>query len=155
MSAPAADARGQQDSGRASGRRLLAIAALALAVAIGVVAAQNLQTSAVYYLTPTEARQRGIEPGRAVRLGGQVLAGTLAYEPASRDLRFSIGDGVTTVRVVGTGAPPGLLREGAGAVVEGSFAADGTFRATQVIAKHDEVYEAPPPGATPSHRTAP
>ena len=43
--------------------------------------------------------------------------------------------------------------EGAGAVVEGSFGGDGVFRATQVIAKHDEVYQAPSPGATPSHRT--
>jgi cytochrome c-type biogenesis protein CcmE len=48
---------------------------------------------------------------------------------------------------------PGLLREGAGAVVEGRFKADGTFLASQVIAKHDEVYTAPTAGATPSHRT--
>jgi len=59
------------------------------------------------------------------------------------------------VSVVGNGAPPALLREGAGAVVEGTFAADGTFRATQVIAKHDEVYTAPTAGATPPHRAAP
>ena len=57
--------------------------------------------------------------------------------------------------MIGSGAPPALLREGAGAVVEGTFAADGTFRATQVIAKHDEVYTAPTAGATPAHRTVP
>jgi cytochrome c-type biogenesis protein CcmE len=39
--------------------------------------------------------------------------------------------------------------------VEGSFGADATFLATQVIAKHDEVYTAPKAGATPPHRTAP
>ena len=55
--------------------------------------------------------------------------------------------------VIGNGAPPGLLTEGAGAVVEGSFAADGTFRATQVIAKHNEVYTAPTGSAVPSHQT--
>ena len=82
-----------------------------------------------------------------------LLAGTLVYDPASRDLRFTIGDGVSTVRVIGSGAPPGLLREGTGAVVEGSFAADGTFRATQVIAKHDEVYTAPTGSAVPTHQT--
>jgi cytochrome c-type biogenesis protein CcmE len=48
---------------------------------------------------------------------------------------------------------PGLLREGAGAVVQGTFTNDGVFHATQVIAKHDEVYTAPTAGATPAHRT--
>ena len=37
-------------------RRVLLIAVLAAAVLIGFVAVQNLQISAVYYLTPTEAR---------------------------------------------------------------------------------------------------
>ncbi len=120
---------------------------------IGFFAAQGLAGSTVYYLTPTEARDRRIAPGSAVRLGGQVEQGSLRFDPASRDLRFTIGDGTVSVQVIGSGAPPGLLREGAGAVVEGAFAADGTFRATQVIAKHDEVYAAPPAGATPPHRS--
>ena len=138
---------------RIGGRRVLIIAALATAVIIGYVASQGLQSAAVYYLTPTEAATRGIAPGQAARLGGQVLRGTLVYDPASRDLRFTISDGRSTVKVVGSGAPPGLLREGAGAVVEGSFAGDGTFRATQVIAKHDEIYTAPTGSAAPSHQT--
>ena len=132
----------------------MALGALALAIVIGFLAVQSLAGSAVYYLTPTEAKQRNLAAGQTARLGGQVEPGSLRYEPASRDLRFVIGDGVSRVQVIGTGAPPGLLREGAGAVVEGSFQADGVFRASQVIAKHDEVYQAPPPGATPSHRTA-
>lgn len=131
-------------------RRILALAALAVAVIIGFVAFQGLGGSAVYYLTPTEARERGIAVGSTARLGGLVEADSLTYDPATRDLRFTITDGVTSVIVIGAGAPPALLREGAGAVVEGAFAADGTFRATQVIAKHDEVYAPPSPGATPA-----
>ncbi len=150
MSARVSDGRSRPGIG---GRRVVALAALALAIAIGFVAAQSLAGTAVYYLTPTEAKQKSIPAGQAARLGGQVEPGSLRYEPASRDLRFVISDGVSRVQVVGTGAPPGLLREGAGAVVEGTFGADGVFRATQVIAKHDEVYQAPPPGALPSHRT--
>ena len=138
---------------RIGGRRVLIIAALATAVIIGYVASQSLQSAAVYYYTPTEAKQHGFATGQLVRLGGQIVAGTLVYDPASRDLRFTIGDGVTAVKVIGTGAPPGLLREGAGAVVEGAFSADGTFRASQVIAKHDEVYTAPTGSAVPSHQT--
>jgi len=132
---------------------VLIIAALATAVIIGYVASQSLQSAAVYYYTPTEAKQHGFATGQLVRLGGQIVAGTLVYDPASRDLRFTISDGVTAVKVIGTGAPPGLLREGAGAVGEGAFAADGTFRASQVIAKHDEIYTAPTGSAVPSHQT--
>ena len=134
-------------------RRLLALTALAIAIAIGYIALQNLGSSAVYYLTPTEAKQRQLPPGTTARLGGQVVEGTLRYDEASRDLRFIISDGVTRVLVVGRGAPPALLREGAGAVVEGFFSSDGTFRASQVIAKHDEVYVPPSPSMTPPHRT--
>ena len=138
---------------RMGARRVLLIAVLAAAVLIGFVAVQNLASSAVYYLTPTEARERNLPPGTAARLGGQVDTGTLRYDPQTRDLRFVLTDGTTRVTVIGSGAPPALLREGAGAVVEGTFATDGTFRATQVIAKHDERYAPPSPGTTPSHQT--
>ena len=132
---------------------MLIIAALAIAVVIGYVATQTLQSSAVYYLTPTEATKRAILVGQTARIGGLVLPGTLLYEPTSRRLTFTLSDGITKLQVVGSGAPPGLLREGAGAVVEGSFATDGTFRATQVIAKHDEIYTAPTGSAVPTHQT--
>ncbi|MGH2499704.1 MAG: cytochrome c maturation protein CcmE [Candidatus Limnocylindria bacterium] len=146
------------DTGRRPGppldrRRVLLLAALATAVLIAVLAAQNLAGSTIYYLTPGEARARGMPVGQTTRLGGLVETGTLRYDPVTRDLRFTITDGVERVEVIGQGAPPGQLREGAGAVVEGAFAEDGTFRATQVIAKHDEVYLAPTPGTTPAHRT--
>lgn len=136
-------------------RRILVIFALLAAVAIAFVAVQQLSSSAVYYLTPTEAKDRHVGPRQPVRLGGLVLPGTLHYDPQSRLLTFAISDGTTNVAVVGDGAPPALLREDAGAVVEGAFADDGTFRATSVIAKHDEKYAPPSPGGTPAHRTSP
>ena len=139
---------------RLSPRRLVLIVALGAAVLVAFLAVQNLASSAVYYLTPTEARDKHVAPGTPVRLGGLVVPGTLRYDPQTRALTFSLGDGTTTVPVIGSGAPPALLREGAGAVVEGSFAADGSFRATSVIAKHDEQYAPPSPGTTPAH-TAP
>jgi cytochrome c-type biogenesis protein CcmE len=142
---------------RIGARRVLLIAALAVAVLVGTVAATNLQSQAVYYLTPSEAKAQGIAIGQAIRLGGLVKTGSMSSADlrAANDFRFVITDGVVDVQVVATGAIPGLLREGAGAVVEGAFSADGTFHATQVIAKHDEVYTAPKAGATPAHRTAP
>jgi cytochrome c-type biogenesis protein CcmE len=143
---------------RIGARRVLIVAALATAVIVGTVAASNLASSTVYYLTPSEAMARNIPTGQTVRLGGLVRAGSLSMRFVSfhgpMEFEFVITDGNVDVRVLGRGAIPGLLREGAGAVVEGSFAADGTFLATQVIAKHDEVYTAPKTGQTPPHRTS-
>jgi cytochrome c-type biogenesis protein CcmE len=136
---------------RLSPRRLLLVVALLIGVLVVFLAVQNLSSSAVYYLTPTEARDRHIGPGTPVRLGGLVLPGTLKYDPQSRQLIFAISDGTTNVAVVGSGVPPALLQENAGAVVEGQFAEDGSFRATSVIAKHDEKYAPPSPGKTPTH----
>ena len=136
-----------------SPRRLLLIAVLGLAVIVAFVAVQNLASSTVYYLTPTEARERRIPPHQAARLGGLVLPGTLHYDAQTGLLTFALSDGTTNVAVVGNGAPPSLLREDAGAVVEGEFAEDGSFRATSVIAKHDESYAPPSPGKTPAHGT--
>jgi cytochrome c-type biogenesis protein CcmE len=138
---------------RLSSRRLLLIFALLAGVLVAFLAVQNLSSNAVYYLTPTEARDRHIGPGTPVRLGGLVLPGTMKYDPQSRTLVFGISDGTTNVAVIGNGAPPALLQENAGAVVEGQFAEDGTFRATSVIAKHDEKYAPPSPGRTPTHGT--
>ena len=142
---------------RIGARRVLLIAALAVAVLVGAIAATNLQSQAVYYLTPSEAKAQRVAVGQTVRLGGLVKTGSMSSPDlrGANDFRFVITDGSVDVQIVATGAIPGLLREGAGAVVEGTFIADGTFRATQVIAKHDEVYTAPTAGATPAHRTGP
>jgi cytochrome c-type biogenesis protein CcmE len=133
------------------------IAAVGVAVLVGAVAATNLASSTVYYLTPSEAKERGIVVGQTVRLGGQVKTGTMERAlggPSFTQFKFVMTDGANEVQVIAQNLDvPGLLREGAGAVVQGSFASDGTFRATQVIAKHDEVYTAPTAGATPAHRT--
>jgi cytochrome c-type biogenesis protein CcmE len=143
---------------RIGARRVLLIAALGVAVLVGAVAAVNLAPNTVYYLTPSEVYARTVQTGQTIRLGGLVEVGSLHSPPVGRpdlanEYEFVITDGNAKVRVLTNGAIPGLLREGAGAVVEGAFAADATFIATQVIAKHDEVYTAPTAGATPAHRT--
>jgi cytochrome c-type biogenesis protein CcmE len=142
---------------RLGARRVLLIAALGVAVLVGAVAATNLASSTVYYLTPTEAKQQGVAAGQTVRLGGQVKPGTMDRamgSPSFTQFQFVITDGSNDVQVIAQNLDmPGLLREGAGAVVQGTFTSDGIFHATQVIAKHDEVYTAPTAGATPAHRT--
>ena len=107
----------------------------------------------VYYQEPHELLARGdAAVGVTVRLGGLVEEGSVEREAPGEDyeLRFVLTDNEASIPVVTTNAPTSSFRAGTGAVVEGALGPDGTFEATQVIVKHDENYEAPPPGGQPS-----
>ena len=53
---------------------------------------------------------------------------------------FRVTDGGATVKVTYVGILPDLFREGQGVVAFGALQPDGTFRASEVLAKHDETY---------------
>jgi cytochrome c-type biogenesis protein CcmE len=88
--------------------------------------------------------------GRAYRLGGMVVQGSLTRNVAAHEQRFVLTDGKASVPVYHRGIPPDLFAEGRGAVVEGKLGADGTFQASTIMAKHSEEYRAPG-GAVPGH----
>jgi cytochrome c-type biogenesis protein CcmE len=101
--------------------------------------------SAVYFVTPSELAAAPAA-GKAYRLGGLVAPGSLTWEPKTLDLRFALTDGKTSVPVRHRGTAPDLFGEGRGAVVEGAWAAEGYFKATLIMAKHSEDYQAPANG---------
>ncbi len=107
----------------------------------------GLRQSVVYFVTPSEllaAQAQG--PGKAYRLGGMVVQGSLVRNAATRDQRFLLTDGRATVPIHFRGIPPDLFGEGRGAVVEGTLGPDGTFQASTIMAKHSEEYRAPHDG---------
>jgi cytochrome c-type biogenesis protein CcmE len=125
-----------------------------IAAVIGYLAFSEVGRALVYYLTPSELLAKGEAAyGETVRLGGLVKPGT-KHGPDT-DLSFTLTDGTKQVPVHTSAAPPALLKEGIGAVVEGRLGRDGVFEATQVVVKHDENYMAPTNGAVPSHITQP
>ena len=113
-----------------------------IAAALAYMIYAGVSQSAVYFVTPSELGTTAL-PGRAYRLGGMVERGSVRWEPRTLALTFTLSDGKASVPVHHTGAPPDLFGEGRGAVVEGSWTADGYFRATQIMAKHSEEYKAP------------
>ena len=113
-----------------------------IAVALTYMIYAGVTQSAVYFVTPAELRASAVA-GKAYRLGGMVLPGSLRWEPRTLDLHFIFGDGTATVPVHHKGTPPDLFGEGRGAVVEGTWSADGSFRASLILAKHSEEYKAP------------
>jgi cytochrome c-type biogenesis protein CcmE len=81
------------------------------------IAVGNMGNNLVYYWSPAEMKTHGSEAvGATIRLGGQVVAGSIK---AGNPLRFQLSDGSATVDVSTTEIPPQMFREGIGVVVEG------------------------------------
>ena len=119
---------------------LLAVLALAGAALLAMSA---LKSQASYFYTPTDAARDGVEPGRAVRLGGMVADKSIKRAPDGVTIDFVVTDGQQTVPVRFTGIVPDLFKENSGVVAEGSFQRGGGFVATNILAKHDERYMPP------------
>lgn len=121
-------------------RLILGLAALVAIIGAGLLAASALKDEAAYFYVPNDVKTKGVEPGKAVRLGGMVETGSLRHEKDGVTIRFTVTDGKASVPVVFKGIAPDLFREGSGVVAEGSFDAQGTFMADNLLAKHDERY---------------
>ena len=94
----------------------------------------------VFFYSPSELLAKQIPPGRTLRIGGLVEAGSVAREGDGTTVHFRVTDTAKTVPVVYRGILPDLFREGQGVVAEGTMSQDGVFVAAEVLAKHDEKY---------------
>jgi cytochrome c-type biogenesis protein CcmE len=114
---------------------------LGLAVVLGIATTlvlTALRDQIVFFYSPTELHTKAVAAGTPVRLGGLVKDGS--WKKNGENNNFIITDGGTDTDVTYVGILPDLFREGQGIVAEGSLAADGTFTASNVLAKHDENY---------------
>ena len=105
----------------------------------------------VYYQTLGEFRSAG-EPGRAARVHGFVVPGSIERDVEGRQVRFEVqetaphagGSAVGALPVVYTSLEtPDLFKDGAEVVVEGRLAATDarTFHASNVLAKCPSKFE--------------
>jgi cytochrome c-type biogenesis protein CcmE len=110
-------------------------------IALGTASAlvlNALNSNIALYVTPTEVLAGKAPEGRAFRIGGLVKEGSIKRENLTA--HFVITDTVKDIPVSYTGLLPDLFKEGKGAVVQGRLEADGRFKASEVLAKHDENY---------------
>lgn len=121
-------------------RLILAVVALAALIGAGLLAASALKDEAAYFYAPNDVKTKGVEPGKAIRLGGMVVKGSLKRASDGVTIHFDVTDGKANVPARFKGITPDLFREGSGVVAEGAFDAGGTFQATNLLAKHDERY---------------
>jgi cytochrome c-type biogenesis protein CcmE len=113
---------------------------------LGVAAALVLnafQSNLVFFFTPTQIASNEAPKGRAFRVGGLVEEKSLRREADGLTVHFNVTDTAKTIPVVYKGILPDLFKEGKGVVAQGKLEGDGTFRATEVLAKHDENYMPP------------
>jgi cytochrome c-type biogenesis protein CcmE len=118
----------------------LGLVALALAAALVLNA---FQSNLVFFFTPTQVVNGDVPQGRSFRIGGMVEKGSLAREGDGLTVHFIVTDMAKRVPVRFKGILPDLFKEGKGAVAQGQLGVDGTFLASEVLAKHDENYMPP------------
>ncbi|HEV2818786.1 MAG TPA: cytochrome c maturation protein CcmE [Allosphingosinicella sp.] len=130
---------------------LLALVAVGGAVLLAMSA---LRSQASFFYAPGDVAAKGLPLDRAVRIGGMVKRGSLRRHADGVTIDFVVGDDTAaTIPVRFTGIAPDLFREGSGVIAEGRFQPDGSFRASEILAKHDENYRPPELGPDGMHKT--
>ena len=95
-------------------------------------------TVADYYITVDQYAARSATT--AVRVGGQIVPGTIRWDNATRTMHFQLASDTAKVDVVYRGAVPDSFRDGLTAILEGARGADGSFTANTLMIKCPHQY---------------
>ena len=119
-----------------------------IAILIGSILAVGLVISALsknlnLFYSPTDLLNNNLSPDTLIRAGGMVREGSIKISSDSLSIAFTVTDFKNDLLINYSGILPDLFSEKAGVVVQGYLVSDGTFRAVEVLAKHDENYMPP------------
>lgn len=120
----------------------LLVAAGVIVAAVGFLVVNAMGSSMAYFHTVSEFEESrlGLD-GQPVRIGGDVLPGSIQREPLASELRFSITDGQSSLPVIYNGVIPDIFSEDVEVVAEGTIGADGTLVATKLLTKCPSRFE--------------
>jgi len=125
-------------------KRMVTVAAILIGVGIATsFALKAFQKNLLYYYSPSQIKAGEAPANRSFRVGGLVENGSLKREPGSLEVHFTLTDYAQEMVVSYTGVLPDLFREGQGVIARGKLEPDGSFKAEEVLAKHDENYMPP------------
>ena len=102
---------------------------------------QSLEENVVYFQSPSEIKSSIELDKKKIRVGGMVKKKSIFIN--SNEVNFIITDFKNEINVIYSGAVPNLFAEGKGVVAEGFLKDKNYFRATKILAKHDENYMPP------------
>ena len=118
------------------------IAGGVIALAMAYLVTMGLQGTTVYFLTVSELQARGASASNQVlRVSGTLVPGSLAHDAGGIGITFLIADETATAPLTVTykgGQVPDTMSDPTGAVqivAEGKLDAQGTFAASDVLAK--------------------
>jgi len=119
-----------------------------IAIVVGSILAVYLVVSALsknlnLFYSPTDLLNNDLSPDTLIRAGGMVREGSIKRSDTSLSIEFVVTDFKNDLKIKYSGILPDLFSEEAGVVVQGYLEKEGTFRAIEVLAKHDENYMPP------------
>lgn len=95
------------------------------------------------FFSPTDIAAGKAKIGVPIKVGGLVVEGSFKREKGSLEARFDLSTHGDVVTVLYSNILPDLFREGQGIIAVGQLVDQKTFKATEIIAKHDEEYMPP------------
>jgi cytochrome c-type biogenesis protein CcmE len=120
---------------------LVIISLLILAFATYLIT-NNFRDNIVFFRTPTEIKTKPPKNDEMIRVGGLVKEGSIK-DLGEGNYEFVITDMESDLVVSYSGLLPALFREKQGVVARGMMDVDGSFKAQEILAKHDEKYMPP------------
>lgn len=125
--------------------RLFVVLFLVVGAGISVALVLTALNENLNMFYPPEQVAGGEAPvGAQIRAGGMVLDDSIHRDGQSLEVSFVLTDYEgAEFTVLYSGILPDLFREGQGVIVQGQLQSDGRFKASQVLAKHDENYMPP------------
>ena len=117
--------------------QVIALAAVALVLSTALIG-YAMRDGINFFRAPAQVAAEPPGPNEVFRIGGLVEEGSLV-RGQGETITFRVTDGAASVPVSYTGVLPDLFSEGEGMVGTGRLV-DGTFQATEILAKHDESY---------------
>ena len=102
---------------------------------------KSLEENVVYFLSPSDITSSAEIDIKKIRVGGMVKNNSIIVE--SGKINFIITDLKNEINVSYSGSIPNLFSEGKGVVAEGFLKDKNYFKATKILAKHDENYMPP------------
>ena len=119
----------------------LVVPVMVLGLVVSLVLYALGQNISLFY-TPTQVFAGEAPKARLIHLGGRVVPGSVVRGDDFK-VQFKLTDTNQEVTVDYKGFLPDLFREDQGIVTEGELLENGQFKATRVLAKHDENYMSP------------
>lgn len=117
--------------------QIILLAAVSLAIATGLIG-YAMRDGINFFRSPTQVAENPPGGSETFRIGGLVEKGSLIRGQGA-EISFKVTDTNASIPVRYTGVLPDLFGENEGVVATGRYV-DGTFMATEILAKHDETY---------------